>query len=49
MDSLCLMALQIVSEDCSEDLSQCHGEFTKKHMLKDEVVQDLIAAASNCK
>ncbi len=27
-------------------MAQCHGEFTKKHLLKDEAVLDLTAAAS---
>ncbi len=53
VDRLFLMASQIVSEDCSDfgifcfvNGAQCHGEFTKNHLLKDEAVLDLTAAAS---
>ncbi len=51
MDSLFLMALNdrvrgLFGAFCFVIEAQCHGEFTKKHLLKDEAVLDLTAAAS---
>ncbi len=36
---------EVWSEYCFVNEAQCHGEFTKKHLLKDEHVLDLTAAA----